>query len=142
MDEDYGLYNCYTVRKMTAEIKELEKQIEQLSNDNHVLKTASIELEKENAELKAQDKEQVNLIETQYAENQTLGNNNAKLLHLYGECKNKNKELKSFCAKLIKANNELRKSLRKYEIVPDVDYLPNGLEVYKENVGNNPYDIK
>jgi len=93
-------------------------------------------------QLEKENEEQIKLIETQYAENQTLGNNNAKLLHLYGECKKKNEELKLFCTKLIKANNELRKSLRKYEIVPDVDYLPNGLEVYKENVGNNPYGIK
>lgn len=92
--------------------------------------------------LETQIEEQEKLIETQYAENQTLGNNNAKLLHLYGECKKKNEELKLFCTKLIKANNELRKSLRKYEIVPDVDYLPNGFEVYKENVGNNPYNTK
>lgn len=51
-------------------------------------------------------------------------------------------ELKTFCKKLIKENNELRNSLRKYEIVPYVDYLPNGSEVYKENVGDNPYGIK
>lgn len=53
-----------------------------------------------------------------------------------------NEELKAFCNKLINAYNELRNSLRKYEIVPDVNYLPNGLEVYKENVGDNPYGVK
>lgn len=93
------------------------------------------QLEKENVEMRE-------LIETQYAENQTLGNNNATLLHLYGECHKENTELKAFCKKLIKTNSELRNSLRKYEIVPDVDYLPDGTEVYKENVGSNPYGSK
>lgn len=79
---------------------------------------------------------------TAKTENQTLGNNNAKLLHLYGECHKENTELKTFCKKLIKTNNELRNNLRKYEIVPDVDYLSDGTEVYKENVGDNPYDTK
>lgn len=53
-----------------------------------------------------------------------------------------NAELKIFCKKLIKTNNELRNSLRKYEIVPDIDYLPNGNEEYKENIGDNPYGVK
>lgn len=56
--------------------------------------------------------------------------------------KKENAELKAICIKLINANNELRNSLQKYEIVPNIDYLPNGLEVYKENVGDNPYGVK
>lgn len=40
-----------------------------------------------NEGLKTKIKEQVKLIETQYVENQTLGNNNAKLLQMYAELK-------------------------------------------------------
>ena len=81
--------------------------------------------------------------------NQELIAENKKLKTDYAILKNnfeilikENEELKIFCKKLIKTNNELRDSLRKYEVVPDVDYLPNGSEVYKENVGDNPYGIK
>lgn len=47
MDTDCGFYSCHTVRKMSAEIEELKEQVEQLSDDNHVLKTAFIEQQEE-----------------------------------------------------------------------------------------------
>lgn len=124
-----------------------EKMNELMNKISFALKDATLQqgfeiICKRIAELEKENEEQVALIETQYAENQTLGNNNAKLLQMYGESQKENAELKIFCKKLIKTNNELRDSLRKYEVVPDVDYLPNGSEVYKENVGDNPYDIK
>lgn len=80
------------------------------------------ELEKENEELKAQ-LERISVTNFNVIEKEKA-------------------EVKTFCKELIKTNNELRNSLRKYEIVPNVDYLPNGSEVYKENVGNNPYGVK
>lgn len=52
MDTDCGFYSCHTVRKMSAEIEELKEQVEQLSNDNHVLKTAFIEQQEQIEKMK------------------------------------------------------------------------------------------
>lgn len=74
---------------MTDEEKDLIQRAQDIQryteNRCESLEKRIAELEEENAELKAQDKEQVNLIEIQYAENQTLGNNNATLIHKLGE---------------------------------------------------------
>lgn len=51
-------------------------------------------LEKENAGQKAQIEEQVKLIETQYAENRILGNNNATLIHRLDEQQEQIKKMK------------------------------------------------
>lgn len=56
-------------------------------------------LEKENKELKEQIKEREKLIEIQYAENQTLGNNNATLIHRVGELSEQVEKMKC-CGKL------------------------------------------
>ena len=93
-------------------------------------------LEKENEQLKAQIEKMKNNFDEE------LFDKAVEVMNEYDNLKKENEELKAFCNKLINANNELRNSLRKYEIVPDVDYLPNGLEVYKENVGDNPYGVK
>lgn len=53
------------------------------ADDNYIEK-----LEKENEEMK-------NLIEIQYQENQTLGNNNAKLLNMFGELKAQIEDMKN-----------------------------------------------
>lgn len=63
--------------------------------------------------LKKKIEEQVELIETQYVENQTLGNNNAKLLHMYGECQKENEELKAQIEKMKCCGNCINRGLNK-----------------------------
>lgn len=152
----------------TERINKLEKENEDLKNKNFVttqlynnaltenkgLKDIITELRKENKQLQTrfhivpehyltEALDKCNELERKNAEQKEIIHELHKPPLYDGySLQLKNEELKAFCTKLIKANNELRESLRKYEIVPDVDYLPNGLEVYKENVGNNPYGIK